>query len=187
MLQRDGMHRPCWPALVCAQHMRHVQAVLLPLMVSPAVAAPSASEDLRRMMNMAAPLAARGSYDTLGPAQRNAGINPSEAAAFRLQLMRSGDLPEAQLRSISVPTTLLCSNKDRLFPSMEEGASAPPTAHAFSSMADKESMDHALAQDALIWQPVALQRCEQQALIGKGPLCAVHQLLMCVQAPGCSG
>ena len=73
------------------------------------------------MMDMAAPSAAGGSYDNLNAAQQQQVLNPSEAAAFRLQLMRSGDLPDHQLRSITAKTLLLCSNKDRLFPSLEEG------------------------------------------------------------------
>lgn len=50
------------------------------------------------------------------------GFGPAAAANFRTNLLRSGDPGEAVLRSIRAPTLLLSSARDRLLPSIREGA-----------------------------------------------------------------
>lgn len=46
---------------------------------------------------------------------------PAAAADFRIQLLRGGDLNDARLSQIQVPTVVVSSARDRLFPSMKEG------------------------------------------------------------------
>lgn len=47
---------------------------------------------------------------------------PAAAANFRANLLRSGGLTDEQLRRIQVPTLLLASARDRMLPSLVEGA-----------------------------------------------------------------
>ena len=49
------------------------------------------------------------------------GSSAAEAVNFRMQLLQDGDLPDAVLERIEVPTLVLASAKDRLLPSMQEG------------------------------------------------------------------
>ncbi|KAK9841300.1 hypothetical protein WJX74_003515 [Apatococcus lobatus] len=47
---------------------------------------------------------------------------PSATAAWRLNLLRSGNLPDHQISQIRVPTLLLASSEDRMLPSLQEAA-----------------------------------------------------------------
>eukprot|EP00879_Flechtneria_rotunda_P011456 GHRR01011969.1.p1 GENE.GHRR01011969.1~~GHRR01011969.1.p1 ORF type:complete len:750 (+),score=309.75 GHRR01011969.1:1187-3436(+) len=47
---------------------------------------------------------------------------PAAAANFRANLMRSGNLPDKTLRKVEVPTLVISSAKDRMLPSIAEGA-----------------------------------------------------------------
>ncbi|KAF8058058.1 acyltransferase-like protein [Scenedesmus sp. PABB004] len=47
---------------------------------------------------------------------------PAAAANFRSNLLRTGNLPDATLRRIAVPALVICSAKDRMLPSITEGA-----------------------------------------------------------------
>eukprot|EP00798_Chlamydomonas_sp_ICE-L_P025747 gene25747-11410_t len=107
------------------------QATLLPLLLDSERVGP---EGVRLMKNMIDMEPAMGS--TLGMlAQANGNIfsglpglpalplhSPAAAANFRVNLLRSADLSNTQLKSIKLPTLILCSAKDRLLPSIEEGA-----------------------------------------------------------------
>lgn len=46
---------------------------------------------------------------------------PAAAANFRANLLRDGDVEDAVLARLTVPTLLLCSARDRLLPSIVEG------------------------------------------------------------------
>ena len=50
--------------------------------------------------------------------------SPASAANYRINMLREGELPDDVLRCIVVPTLLLCSARDRMLPSIEEGASS---------------------------------------------------------------
>lgn len=46
---------------------------------------------------------------------------PAGAANWRINLLRTGNLSDAQLRSVTVPTLIITSARDRLIPSITEG------------------------------------------------------------------
>lgn len=46
---------------------------------------------------------------------------PAAAANFRANLMRSGNLPDKQLKGVEVPCLIMSSAKDRMLPSLAEG------------------------------------------------------------------
>ncbi|WIA33448.1 hypothetical protein OEZ86_006580 [Tetradesmus obliquus] len=70
--------------------------------------------------------AAAGLFNTAQSGGAGAGggsvFAPAAAANFRSNLMRSGNLPEASLRGLQVPCLLITSAKDRMLPSIVEGA-----------------------------------------------------------------
>ena len=47
---------------------------------------------------------------------------PAAAANFRVGLLREGDLPDLQLKRVSVPTVIISSARDRMLPSIQEGS-----------------------------------------------------------------
>eukprot|EP00892_Ulva_mutabilis_P006065 jgi/Ulvmu1/3830/UM018_0042.1 len=124
------------------------QSILLPLLVNPVRADPNAGDVFRTMMNMSQtstgslvaslddPSASTiGKSSPLpstsltrpslpGPPQpfQLAPHAPAAAASFRVQLMRGGNLTDSRLAQIRVNTVVVSSARDRLFPSMTEGA-----------------------------------------------------------------
>lgn len=108
------------------------QAVLIPFMVDRERVAPVTTQAVRSMMLMSAPANFQeAAADSSSPAaaeqlasEAGSGLRymPSATANWRLNLLRSGGLPDAQLASIRVPTLLVASAADRLLPSMSEAA-----------------------------------------------------------------
>lgn len=54
---------------------------------------------------------------------------PAAAADFRIQLLRGGNLTDSRLAQIEVHTVVVSSARDRLLPSMREGAPLSPPSH----------------------------------------------------------
>ena len=127
------------------------QATLLPLLVDSQRVSSEGKDLLRRMILMestqgtlrgerhgkgkdgdpvvASDSAADGRSSTqpgrppLTPFSITAGMYaPAAAANFRVGLLREGDLPLVQLKRIASPTVIISSARDRLLPSIEEGA-----------------------------------------------------------------
>ena len=101
-----------------------LQAVTLPLLVDTSKAVDSAAGNLQRMMNMDVPASAPATAPTsdVNAFRQLFGYAPAATVDWRLSLLRSGNLTDEAIKSIQVPAVLLCSMKDRLFPSMQEGA-----------------------------------------------------------------
>jgi hypothetical protein len=127
-------HFPCW----C------MQTVLMPFFLDPRQAAPASRSLLRSMFNFnpaqAPPSSSLsdqaatmspvnegepGSLDYSSSKQLNAlAYTPSERAvctSFRMQLLRTGGLPDSIIQTVAVPAVLVCSAQDRLLPSIYEG------------------------------------------------------------------
>ncbi|GAX74282.1 hypothetical protein CEUSTIGMA_g1731.t1 [Chlamydomonas eustigma] len=114
------------------------QATLLPLLVDMSRVNEKGQEQLKNMVSMepADPLLLRPGSITVPPRSNNSqssswlpqlplallGYGPAAAANFRVGLLRDSDLPDVQLRRLSVPTLIISSAKDRMLPSIEEGA-----------------------------------------------------------------
>lgn len=85
-------------------------------------------QSLKAMMSLAAPGQASTTEAVSSPpnaadVRRSLfGCAPAEAVSFRLSLLQTGDLPDAAIASVKIPALVLCSVKDRLFPSLREGA-----------------------------------------------------------------
>jgi pimeloyl-ACP methyl ester carboxylesterase len=107
---------------------------LLPLLTDVTRTDAISTRSLRSMMNMtfgtppiaAPPASARASPFKLLDSLRLPSLQlkvhaPSQAVDFRLRLLQSGGLSDAQLAAIQVPTLVIASAKDRLFPSLQEG------------------------------------------------------------------
>lgn len=111
-----------------------VQAVLLPLLINMRRTPDSAKQSLKSMMSLAAPRESNETeaFAASAPSAEDVrrtlfGCAPAEAVSFRLKLLQTGDLPDAAIASVRVPALVLCSVKDRLFPSLREGTQpAPP-------------------------------------------------------------
>lgn len=133
----------------CPRTVR-MQSIVLPFLINPERADPNARSIFRSMMSMSNPStdAMLDSFEhpassTIGQSRPVAtggaarpgsraipppgplGISthaPAAATDFRIQLMRGGDLTDSRLAQIQVNTVIVASARDRLFPSMSEGA-----------------------------------------------------------------
>ena len=99
------------------------------MLVDTSQAADGAIASLQRMLSMDVPRSAPATARAADASamQQLFGYAPAAAADWRLNLLRTGNLTEEAIKSIDVPTVVLCSMKDRLFPSMQEGELAPCT------------------------------------------------------------
>jgi hypothetical protein len=106
-----------------------MQAVVLPLLVNPSSTRSGTADDFKRMMAMRATTDASGvsrhpgsHAEGAGPLLQLFAYAPAGAVNFRLNLLRHGNLSDAAISAIAMPTLVVCSAKDRIFPSMQEGA-----------------------------------------------------------------
>eukprot|EP00877_Chromochloris_zofingiensis_P003357 jgi/Chrzof1/13021/Cz07g16210.t1 len=111
------------------------QAVLLPFLVDIERVGPEATSALKSMIFMEPPQDFDPeNWQPLPPSSRRRGSSPAfapasgpffapaAAANFRSNLLRQGDLSDDVLKNVTTPTLVICSAKDRMLPSITEGA-----------------------------------------------------------------
>ena len=156
---------------------------MLPLLVDAAAAAPGSAEDLRQMMAMGAPPGSVDSTRTADAMQSATatrrpeqffGHAPSEAVNFRLNLLRKGNLADDALAAIDVPTLLICSGKDRIFPSMTEGV--PTTVLLGNSVQSQSVLSDFLAFIQVMRRPCRVYTFVRTLLQDASALCAGTRL-----------
>lgn len=108
------------------------QKVLLPTLVDIDRVGPVGIEALKSMIMMEPPADFLESRVPTSPLEdrswtvpvltRGRAFGPAAAANFRANLLRTGDIPDHVLRRIPTRTLVICSARDRLLPSLTEGA-----------------------------------------------------------------
>eukprot|EP00798_Chlamydomonas_sp_ICE-L_P021423 gene21423-28387_t len=113
------------------------QATLIPLLVDSERTGPEGARLIRAMINMdaaghmsarkrqapsSAPPGWSGPNLGGGPLFNLQMHDPAAAINYRVNLMRGGIVTDDSLSMIRVPTLILCSARDRMLPSIEEGA-----------------------------------------------------------------
>jgi hypothetical protein len=92
------------------------------MLMDPLCTLTDSSDNVRAMMNMSTRSVAPPSSSQNSLLVDLFGYAPAATVSFRLEQLGHGDLADCALSTIQVPTLVFCSAKDRLLPSMQEGA-----------------------------------------------------------------